>query len=176
MGCCLHSLPCMLARPAGVQSASSAASYATNTASAGPQRVDRFDEPWRTIRRDRHRRLEPTLAQSPQHPFRPLPGSHYWSLRESERPSAKPHRGPEVALEQSRACLCVRLTRYCPLGHTGGSFGTKSNRCRWALLPHRSGQGGTMTTASKFCPKLATIALPHPSPTLAKGHLREYIC
>ena len=122
MGCCSHSLPCMLARPAGVQSASSAASYATNTASAGPQRVDRFDEPWRTIRRDRHRRLEPTLAQSPQHPFRPLPGSHYWSLRESGRPSAKPHRGPEVALEQSRACLCVRLTRYCPLGHTGGSF------------------------------------------------------
>jgi hypothetical protein len=122
MGCCSHSLPCMLARPAGVQSASSAAFYATNTASAGPQRVDRFDEPWRTIGRDRHRRLEPALAQNPQHPFRLLPGSHYWSLRESGRPSTKPHRGPRSGPGAEPCCLCVRLTRYCPLGHTGGSF------------------------------------------------------
>jgi hypothetical protein len=121
----------------GSKSASSAASYATHTASVGPQRVDRFDEPWRTIRRDRHRRLEPTLAQSPQHPFRPLPGSHYWSLRESGRPSAKPHRGPEVALEQSRACLCVRLTRYCPLGHTGAPSSLWLSDSHTLTIPER---------------------------------------
>jgi hypothetical protein len=114
MGCCSHSLPCMLARPAGIQSASSAASYATNTASAGPQRVDRFDEPWRTIRRDRHRRLEPTLAQSPQHPFRPLPGSHYWSLRESGRPSAKPHRGSRSG-PGAEPCLLIPTASFNPL-------------------------------------------------------------